>query len=109
MAAGGWEILKYSFAPIQIVISHGMSGVGGYLTGGGLVLCGLIPMIRPSQRYTFGILGMVLAVVSLIVSNLGGFLVGMLLGVVGGAMTVGWGPKPARRPSRRARRAAEGA
>ncbi len=78
---------------------HGLRGIAGYLVGGGMILCGLIPMALPAQRYTFGLIGAILAVVSLVVSNLGGFLLGMALGVLGGSMMVGWG---AKRPRRRA-------
>lgn len=80
-------------------MSTGFGGVAGYLVGGGMILCGLIPLALPAQRYTFGLIGAVLAVVSLVVSNLGGFLLGMTLGVLGGSMMVGWGVK---RPRRRA-------
>ncbi|MGW4278194.1 DUF6114 domain-containing protein, partial [Streptomyces seoulensis] len=99
MVAGGWTVLKFSLAPMRLVVSAGFDGIAGYLLGGGMILCGLIPLAAPRQRFTFGILGSVLAVVSLVASNLGGFLVGMALGVLGGAMTVGWGPK--RTPRRR--------
>lgn len=105
MVAGGWTVLKFSLSSVQLVVSTGFGGVAGYLVGGGMILCGLIPLAAPRQRYTFGLIGCVLAVVSLVVSNLGGFLLGMALGVLGGSMTVGWG---AKRP-RGAARAAAGA
>ncbi|MFE7584981.1 DUF6114 domain-containing protein [Streptomyces gardneri] len=97
LIAGGWTVLKFSLSSLQLIVSTGFGGVAGYLVGGGMILCGLIPMALPAQRYTFGLIGVVLAVVSLVVSNLGGFLLGMALGVLGGSMTVGWG---ARRPRR---------
>ncbi|MGW6392596.1 DUF6114 domain-containing protein [Streptomyces sp. NPDC055103] len=99
LVAGGWTVLRFSLSSLQLIVSTGFGGVAGYLVGGGMILCGLIPMALPSQRYTFGLIGVVLAVVSLVVSNLGGFLLGMTLGVLGGSMTVGWG---AKRPRRRA-------
>lgn len=102
MAVGGWSVLKFSLSSVQLIVSTGFGAVGGYLTGGGMILCGLIPLALPAQRYTFGLIGAVLAVVSLVVSNLGGFLVGVVLGVLGGSMMVGWGPKRARRRGRRA-------
>ncbi|XIE80850.1 DUF6114 domain-containing protein [Streptomyces sp. SBR177] len=104
LVAGGWTVLKFSLSSVQLIVSTGFGGVAGYLTGGGMILCGLIPIAAPRQRYTFGLIGAVLAVVSLVVSNLGGFLAGMALGVLGASMTVGWGPK---RPARRARHVAE--
>ncbi|MFE1551920.1 DUF6114 domain-containing protein [Streptomyces sp. NPDC058718] len=96
LIAGGWTVLKFSLSSLQLIVSTGFGGVAGYLVGGGMILCGLIPMALPGQRYTFGIIGAVLAVVSLVVSNLGGFLLGMALGVLGGSMTVGWGAKRPR-------------
>ncbi|MBW1598847.1 DUF6114 domain-containing protein [Streptomyces sp. JJ38] len=103
LVLGGWTVLKFSLGSLQLVVETGFGAVAGYLTGGGMILCGLIPLAAPRQRYTFGLIGAVLAVVSLVVSNLGGFVVGMLLGVLGSSMMVGWGPK---RPRRRERRAA---
>ncbi|MFI9209814.1 DUF6114 domain-containing protein [Streptomyces sp. NPDC053253] len=96
LIAGGWTVLKFSLSSLQLIVSTGFGGVAGYLVGGGMILCGLIPMALPGQRYTFGIIGAVLAVVSLVVSNLGGFLLGMTLGILGGSMTVGWGAKGPR-------------
>ncbi|MFI2670672.1 DUF6114 domain-containing protein [Streptomyces albidoflavus] len=105
LVAGGRTVLKFSLAPMQLVVSTGFDGIAGYLLGGGMILSGLVPLAAPQQRYTFGIIGAVLAVVSLVASNLGGFLLGMVLGVLGGSMMVGWGPK---RPARRERRTAAG-
>ncbi|MFI1308678.1 DUF6114 domain-containing protein [Streptomyces albidoflavus] len=105
LVAGGWTVLKFSLAPMQLVVSTGFDGIAGYLLGGGMILSGLVPLAAPQQRYTFGIIGAVLAVVSLVASNLGGFLLGVVLGVLGGSMMVGWGPK---RPARRERRTAAG-
>jgi hypothetical protein len=93
LVLGGWTVLKFSLGAIHLVTVTGFNALAGYLVGGGMMLCGLIPLALPRQRYTFGLIGTVLAVVSLVLSNLGGFLVGMLLGVLGGAMTVGWGPR----------------
>ncbi|MGW1926869.1 DUF6114 domain-containing protein, partial [Streptomyces massasporeus] len=74
LVAGGWTVLKFSLSSLQLIVSTGFGGVAGYLVGGGMILCGLIPLALPGQRYTFGLIGAVLAVVSLVVSNLGGFL-----------------------------------
>jgi hypothetical protein len=94
---GGWLVLRLSMVDTQVVVSGGMTGVGGWLTGGGMILCGLAAWGAPSQRYVVGVVGVMLAVTSLVVSNLGGFFVGMALGMLGGAMTLSWGPK--RRPA----------
>ncbi|TWF91576.1 DUF6114 domain-containing protein [Kitasatospora viridis] len=103
LVLGGWTVLKFSLGAIRLVTVTGFDALAGYLVGGGMMLCGLIPLALPRQRYnTFGLLGTVLAVVSLVVSNLGGFLLGMLLVVLGGAMIVGWGPRRRRRAQGRA-------
>ena len=75
----------------------GSPGAGGWLTGGGMILCGLGAWGAPSQRYVIGVVGIMLAVTSLVVSNLGGFFVGMAVGMLGAAMTLAWGPK--KRPA----------
>ncbi|MFJ1751630.1 DUF6114 domain-containing protein [Kitasatospora sp. NPDC088134] len=93
LVVGGWTVLKFSLGAIHLVTVTGFNALAGYLVGGGMMLCGLIPLVAPGQRVTFGLIGTVLAVVSLVVSNLGGFLVGMLLGILGGAMTAGWGTR----------------
>ncbi|WP_340559686.1 DUF6114 domain-containing protein [Streptomyces sp. GSL17-111] len=103
LVAGGWTVLKFSLSSLQLIVTTGFGGVAGYLVGGGMILSGLIPLALPAQRWTFGLIGAVLAVVSLVTSNLGGFVVGMALGVLGGSMMVGWGPK---RPPRHRRRPA---
>ncbi|AUG80908.1 hypothetical protein CFP65_6244 [Kitasatospora sp. MMS16-BH015] len=97
LVVGGWTVLKFSLGAIHLVTVTGFNALSGYLVGGGMMLCGLIPLALPRQRYTFGLIGTVLAVVSLVLSNLGGFLAGMLFGVLGGAMMVGWGPRRRRR------------
>lgn len=96
---GGWLVLRLSMVDTQVVVSGGMTGVGGWLTGGGMILCGLAAWGAPSQRYVVGVVGVMLAVTSLVVSNLGGFFVGMALGMLGGAMTLAWGPKKVGRRS----------
>ncbi|MGW2395725.1 DUF6114 domain-containing protein [Kitasatospora sp. NPDC001664] len=108
LVAGGWTVLKFSLGAIQLVTAVGFNAVAGYLVGGGMMLCGLIPIAAPRQRVTFGLIGTVLAVVSLVVSNLGGFLLGMVLGVLGGAMTAGWGPRRGRAPAAGADRGGAG-
>ncbi|NUR28454.1 MAG: hypothetical protein HOV83_21875 [Catenulispora sp.] len=102
MMVGGWVILHYAMAPLQLLIAHGLASMGGYLFGGGLMACGLVVWLAPQQRFTFGVIGALLAIGSLLGSNLGGFFVGMLIGVVGASMTLGWGDKKPRRRRRAA-------
>ncbi|NUP50531.1 MAG: hypothetical protein HOW97_24950 [Catenulispora sp.] len=109
MMLGGWVILHYAMAPLQLLVAHGLASMGGYLFGGGLMACGLIVWLAPKQRFTFGGIGALLAIASLIGSNLGGFFVGMLIGVIGASMTVGWGDKKPRRGDRKRAAAVPGA
>jgi hypothetical protein len=74
-------------------VAAGITGLGGWITGGGMILCGLGAWAAPSQRYVVGVVGVLLAICSLLVSNLGGLFVGMAAGILGGAMTLAWGPK----------------
>lgn len=90
---GGWLILRLSMVSFQIVMTSGMAGFGGWLTGGGMIGCGLIAWLAPTQRYVAGLIGLLLAVASLLISNLGGLLVGMLAGILGASMILSWGPK----------------
>lgn len=93
LLVGGWLVLRLSMVDTQVVVSGGLTGTGGWLTGGGMILCGLAAWGAPSQRYVIGVVGVMLAVTSLVVSNLGGFFVGMAVGMLGGAMTLAWGPR----------------
>jgi hypothetical protein len=97
LVVGGWLVLRLSMVPAHVAVAAGLNGIGGWLTGGGLILCGLAAWAAPSQRYVVGAVGVLLAVTSLIVSNLGGMFIGMLAGIIGGSMTLAWGPKRARR------------
>ncbi|CRK58709.1 hypothetical protein [Alloactinosynnema sp. L-07] len=96
MMLGGWTIMSLTVAPIVVMLSAGASGVAGYVTGGGLMVLGLIAWFAPTQRLVAGIMGGILAVAAFVASNLGGFLLGTLLGVLGSAMVFGWGPKKPR-------------
>src|SRR4051794_25964653 len=93
LLVGGWLVLRLSMVPAHIAVTAGLNGIGGWLTGGGMILCGLAAWGAPSQRYVVGAVGVLLAVTSLIVSNLGGMFIGMLAGIIGGSMTLAWGPK----------------
>lgn len=101
MIAGGWTILHVSRISFAAAFAAGITGFGGWLTGGGLLICGAMAWATPPQRYVSGLLGMLLAIGSLVVSNLGGFFIGMTLGIVGSAMTLSWGAKPRKSPSGR--------
>jgi hypothetical protein len=107
LGLGGWDILRFNLGPLHAVVAAAFNGVAGWLIGGGMILCALIAWAAPQKRVTVGVIGTILAVVSLIASNLGGFFLGLILGVVGGAMTVAWGPKKPRRSRKPLMEAAE--
>ena len=96
LLVGGWLVLRLSMVPAQLAVAAGITGLGGWITGGGMILCGLAAWGAPSQRYVVGAVGVLLAICSLLVSNLGGLFVGMAAGIVGGSMTLAWGAKPGR-------------
>ena len=93
---GGYFLLEMSMVPIQIIVSAGLTGLGGWLTGGGLILCGLMTWFVPNQKLFAGVIALLLAIVSIVISNLGGMFLGMFFGVIGASMTLGWGPAKPR-------------
>ncbi|RKE22383.1 DUF6114 domain-containing protein [Streptomyces sp. TLI_171] len=107
-ALGGFVILYLPLAPVGRLLHVGIGGISGMAAGAILLaLAGLI-LVLPGQRYTAGIIAVIVGVASFPLSNLGGFFVGMFLAVLGGSMAIGWMPeKPARRTwFRRSRTAA---
>lgn len=97
MLIGGWLILRLSMVEFHIMFSAGLTGFGGWLAGGGLIVCGVAAWISPSQRFFAGLIGLLLAIVSFVISNLGGLFIGMVFGIIGSAMTLSWGPTKTRR------------
>lgn len=111
LAVAGIEILVAPAAqslvlPIDLIIHAGIAGVSGTLIGLLLIGLGVLSWLQPAQNAFFGIVGLLLALVTFVTSNFGGFVIGMLLGIVGGALVFAWGPT-ARTESRRSRRASE--
>lgn len=97
MLVGGYFLLEMSMVPIQVMVSAGLTGFGGWLTGGGLILCGLMTWFVPTQKLFAGVIGLLLAIVSMVISNLGGLFLGMFFGILGASMTLGWGPAKPRK------------
>ncbi|CAM3808773.1 DUF6114 domain-containing protein [Smaragdicoccus niigatensis] len=93
MFLGGFLILRVSAVSLGAAVSGGITSFGGWLTGGGLIVCAVLVWADPGHRIVSGIIGLLLAISSLVVSNLGGFFIGMLLGIIGGSMVIAWGPK----------------
>src|SRR3954454_5163163 len=96
--ASGAEIILIPLAPAGVTIHQGIAGVASWLAGALLIVSGALMWFQPQQRSFFGVLTVLLALVSFVTSNLGGFLFGMLLGLVGGALGFAWTPRPATPP-----------
>jgi hypothetical protein len=97
MIVGAYFLLEMSMIPIQVIVKAGLTGLGGWLTGGALLLCGLTTWFFPTQRIFAGFIGLLVAIVSIVISNLGGLFLGMFFGVIGASMTLGWGPAKPRK------------
>lgn len=97
MMLAGAEIAWLASSPIGLALSGGWSTSAGYLIGAALVAFGLVAWFAPVYAPLLGIAGVLVALLAFVSSNVGGFLLGTVLGIVGGAMTFGWGDKPAKR------------
>ncbi|GAB2489397.1 DUF6114 domain-containing protein [Nocardiopsis aegyptia] len=111
LLSAGVEILVAPAAqtlvlPIDLIIYSGIAGISGSLIGLLLIAIGVLSWFQPAQNSFFGLVGLLLALVSFVTSNFGGFVIGMLLGIVGGAFVFAWGPRTAARSRRRGRRRA---
>lgn len=106
LVAAGIELLVAPAAqslilPIDLVIYAGIAGVYGPLIALLLISLGVLSWLQPAQHVFFGLVGLMLALVSFPTSNFGGFVIGMLLGIVGGSLVFAWSPEVRRRPRRR--------
>lgn len=112
LAAAGIELLVAPAAqslilPVDLIIYAGIAGISGNLIGVLLIGIGVLSWFQPAQNSFFGMVGIMLALVSFVTSNFGGFVIGMLLGIVGGALVFAWGPS-ARKPSPEGRHREQG-
>lgn len=101
---GGGEILLTVKAPLPVIIHIGLQGTASYVVPLVLFVCGLLVWFNPAQRLFYGILALILALVSWLTSNLGGFFIGMLQGIIGACLVLAWSPK--RRPPKKPKRSA---
>lgn len=104
LVLAGYWVLHFSLGSPILVLSSGVSAMGGWFVSIGMIICGAIACIAPSQRLTAGIIGTLLSIGALVASNFGGFLLGTALGVGGSTMILVWGPKkglPRARGNRR--------
>ncbi|MCY9782419.1 PT domain-containing protein [Nocardiopsis sp. EMB25] len=108
LVAAGVELLVAPAAqslilPIDLIIYAGIAGVSGTLIGVLLIAIGVLSWLQPVQHTFFGLVGLLLALVSFVTSNFGGFVIGMLLGIVGASLVFAWAPRVRRRPRGRRR------
>ncbi|WP_306366882.1 DUF6114 domain-containing protein [Nocardiopsis sp. CC223A] len=108
LIAAGIELLVAPAAqtlvlPIDLIIYAGIAGVSGTLIAALMIVLGVLSWVQPAQHTFFGVVGVLLALVTFVTSNFGGFVIGMLLGIVGGSLVFAWGPKARRRPRGRRR------
>ncbi|GAB3210435.1 DUF6114 domain-containing protein [Marinactinospora thermotolerans] len=99
----GLAIVAAPMAPLPLIIHQGIAGVSGYFVGLLLIAIGVLTWLQPAQRFFFGIVAILLSLVSFVTSNFGGFGIGLLTGIVGGSSVFAWGPKEPREHRRRAR------
>ncbi|WP_150250565.1 DUF6114 domain-containing protein [Nocardiopsis deserti] len=86
--------------PINLIAYTGIAGVSGPLIAVLLITLGVLSWFQTAQHLFFGVVGLMLALVSFVTSNFGGFVIGMLLGIVGGSLVFAWAPRVNRRPRR---------
>jgi hypothetical protein len=99
---GGGEILLTVRAPLPVIIHIGLQGTASYVVPLVIMICGLLIWVTPQQRAFYGLVGMVLSLVSWLTSNLGGFFIGMLQGLIGASLALAW-TQAAKRPKKRDR------
>ncbi len=93
LALGGYQVMAPMLgASLQMVVGAGIRAANPLIIGGLMVLCAVLALFVPSNRYFLGIMGMVLSIASLPFANLGGWLVGMVLGIVGSGLIFAWAP-----------------
>lgn len=86
--------------PIDLIAYTGVAGVSGPLIAVLLITLGALSWFQPAQHLFFGVVGLMLGLVSFVTSNFGGFVIGMLLGIVGGSLVFAWAPRVDRRRRR---------
>jgi RNA polymerase subunit RPABC4/transcription elongation factor Spt4 len=78
----------------EVFVLSGFLGIG---VGGGVLLLGVLVHLQPKRHTIYGVLILVLAVVSL-VSFFGGFFLGFVLALVGGILAIAYDPSPVPGP-----------
>ena len=96
---GGLEIATIPLTAYRIVLVTPSVALAA-VVGAVIAILGLMMWMTPSHNKLYGLVAILLAVVSFVTSNVGGFLLGGLLAIIGGALGFAWvvispsGPAP---------------
>ena len=86
---GGLEIALIPLSAYRIIlVSHSVALAA--IVGAVIAILGALMWVTPSQNKLYGLLVLLLGVVSFVTSNLGGFLLGGLLAIIGGSLGFAW-------------------
>jgi drug/metabolite transporter (DMT)-like permease len=95
---GGVEIALIPLTAYRIIlVSHSVAIAA--LVGAVVAILGLMLWMTPSHNKLYGLVALVLALVSFVTSNVGGFVLGGLVSIIGGALGFAWDVLPERSPS----------
>jgi hypothetical protein len=86
---GGLEIAFIPLTAYKIILVSSSVAIAATV-GAVIAILGLVMWMTPSQNKLYGLLAVLLGVVSFVTSNLGGFMLGGLLAIVGGALAFAW-------------------
>lgn len=89
---GGGIITLGPASAYKVMLQAGNVVWEGILVGALIVVLGLFLWFQPAMRHFFGVLVVVLSLVSFITSDIGGFIIGMTLSMTGGSMGFAWVP-----------------
>lgn len=86
---GGLEIALIPLSAYRIIlVSHNVALAA--VVGAAIAILGFLMWATPSQNKLYGLIVVLLGVVSFVTSNVGGFLLGGLLAILGGALGFAW-------------------
>ena len=86
---GGLEIALIPLSAYRIIlVSHSVALAA--VVGAVIAILGFLMWATPSQNKLYGLLVVLLGVVSFVTSNVGGFLLGGLLSILGGSLGFAW-------------------
>lgn len=86
---GGLEIALIPLSAYRIIlVSHNVALAA--VVGAVIAILGLLMWMTPSQNKLYGLIVVLLGVVSFVTSNVGGFLLGGLISILGGSLGFAW-------------------